>query len=99
MKSKLRRFTQCHEQKCNDAIKQAFSLASIDRIVTILDPLTGEEVKRSLHEVAGSRLARRTFIGNIYKRVKGPNLVVILSVHKERKAARPSTVTEKSTTK
>jgi len=71
------------EQKYNDAIKKAFKLAEIDRIVTILDPLANEEVKKPLHEVASSHMARRTFIGNIYKKVKDPNLIGALSGHKE----------------
>lgn len=71
------------EQKYNDAIKKAFELAEINRIVTILDPLTNEEVKKPLHEVVSSHMARRTFIGNIYKKVKDPNLIGALSGHKE----------------
>ena len=71
------------EQKYNDAIKRAFKLAEINRVVTILDPLTNEEVKKPLYEVVSSHMARRTFIGNIYKRVKDPNLVGALSGHKE----------------
>lgn len=71
------------EQKYNDAIKRAFKLSGIDRIVTILDPLTNEEVKKPLYEIASSHMARRTFIGNIYKKVKDPNLVGALSGHKE----------------
>jgi integrase len=71
------------EQKYNDAIKKAFQLAEIDRIVTILDPLTNEEVKKPLYEVASSHMARRTFIGNMYKKVKDPNLIGALSGHKE----------------
>ena len=71
------------EQKYNDAIKKAFELAEINRIVTILDPLTNEEVKKPLYEVASSHMARRTFIGNIYKKVKDPNLIGALSGHKE----------------
>ncbi len=71
------------EQKYNDTIKKIFKLAGVDRIVTILDPLTHNEVKRPLYEVASSHLARRTFIGNIYKKVKDPNLVSALSGHKE----------------
>ena len=58
-------------------------LAEIDRIVTILDSVTGEEVKKPLYEVASSHMARRTFIGNLYKKVKDPNLVGSLSGHKE----------------
>lgn len=71
------------EQKYNDAIKKAFELAEVNRIVTILDPLTNEEVKKPLFEVASSHMARRTFIGNIYKKVKDPNLIGALSGHKE----------------
>ena len=65
----------------NDKAKEI--LEGVDRIVTILDPLTRDEVKKPLYEVASSHLARRTFIGNIYKKVKDPNLVSALSGHKE----------------
>ncbi len=71
------------EQKYNDAIKKAFQLAELNRTVTVLDPLTNEEVKKPLYEVASSHMARRTFIGNIYKKVKDPNLIGALSGHKE----------------
>lgn len=70
-------------QKYNDAIKRMIKLAEIDRIVTILDSVTGEEVKKPIHEVASSHMARRTFVGNLYKKVKDPNLVGSLSGHKE----------------
>lgn len=33
------------EQKYNEAIKKIFKLSGVDRIVTILDPLTRDEVK------------------------------------------------------
>jgi integrase len=72
-----------YEQKYNEAIKEAFKLAEINRVVTILDPLTNEDVKKPLYEVVSSHMARRTFIGNIYKKVKDPNLVGALSGHKE----------------
>ncbi len=45
--------------------------------------LDAAEEKRSLNEIASSHLARRTFIGNLYKKVKDPNLVGSLSGHKE----------------
>ena len=41
------------------------------------------EEKRAINEIASSHLAWRTFIGNIYKEVKDPNLVGALSGHKE----------------
>ena len=71
------------EQQYNYAIKEAFKLAGINCTVTILDPLTNQEVKKPLYEVVSSHMARRTFIGNIYKKVKDPNLVGALSGHKE----------------
>ena len=71
------------EQDYNRKIKIAFQRAGLDRIVTVLDQQTRQEVQRPLYEVASSHMARRTFIGNIYKKVKDPNLVGALSGHKE----------------
>lgn len=70
-------------QKYNVAIKKIFKECGITRIVTILNPTTGEEEQRPINEIASSHLARRTFVGNLYKKVKGPNLVGALSGHKE----------------
>ena len=50
---------------------------------SVLDQQTRQEIQRPLYEVASSHMARRTFIGNIYKKVKDPNLVGALSGHKE----------------
>ena len=41
------------------------------------------EVKRPIFGVASSHMARRTFFGDIYRKVKDPNLVSALSGHKE----------------
>ena len=71
------------EQDYNRKIKEAFKRAGLDRMVTILDQQTREEVQKPLCEVASSHMARRSFIGNIYKKVKDPNLVGALSGHKE----------------
>lgn len=70
-------------QRYNDAIKEMCRLAGIDRKVTIINPTTGEEEKRPIYELASSHMARRTFVGNLYKKVKDPNLVGTLSGHKE----------------
>lgn len=70
-------------QKYNDDIKDVFTLAGLTRRVTVLDPLTRKEVKRPLNEVASSHLARRTFIGNLYRQVKDPNLIASMSGHAE----------------
>lgn len=71
------------EQNYNYAIKDMFAAAELKRMVTIINPTTGEEEKRPLNEIASSHLARRTFVGNLYKKVKDPNLVGALSGHKE----------------
>lgn len=70
-------------QKYNDAIKKAFTICDVKRMVTVLNPSTGREEKRPLNELASSHLARRTFVGNLYKKVKDPNLVGSLSGHAE----------------
>ena len=71
------------EQRYNDAIKEIFKIAGIIRIVTVINPTTRNEEKRPINEIASSHLARRTFVGNLYKQVKDPNLVGVLSGHKE----------------
>lgn len=50
-------------------------------MVTILDTVTGKEVQKPICDVATSHMARRNFIGNLYKKVKDPNLVASLSGH------------------
>lgn len=71
------------DQNYNYAIKEVFTLAGLTRPVTILNPTTRQEEKRPLNEVASSHLARRCFIGNLYKQVKDPNLIGKLSGHTE----------------
>ena len=84
------------EQKYRLAIKDMIRLAGIDRPVTILNPTTGKPETRPLYEIASSHLARRTFIGNLYKQVKDPNLIGSLSGHAEgsRAFARYRTIDE-----
>ena len=71
------------EQQYNKAIKRIFKAAGLKRLVTVINPTTREEEKRVLYEIASSHLARRAFVGNLYKQVKDPNLVGALSGHKE----------------
>ena len=71
------------KQKYNEAIKRCFLAARLTRPVAVLDPVTREEKKRPLNEVASSHLARRTFIGNLYKQVADPNLIGAMSGHTE----------------
>lgn len=71
------------DQNYNYAIKEIFTAAGLNRKVTVLNPTTREEEKRPLNEIASSHLARRCFIGNLYKQVKDPNLIGKLSGHVE----------------
>lgn len=70
------------DQKYNDAIKEIFRICGVTRIVTVLNPVTSEEEKRPINEVASSNMARRTFTGNLYKRVKDQNLISSMTGHK-----------------
>ena len=68
-------------QKYNEAIKRCFLAARLTRPVSVLDPVSRREVKRPLNEIASSHLARRTFIGNLYRQVKDQNIVGAMSGH------------------
>lgn len=74
-------FNFCSLYHYNKFIKLAFKLADINRMVAILDPLTGEEVIRNMNEIISSHAARRFFIGTIYNEVQDPNLIGELSGH------------------
>lgn len=63
------------------ALAFAFRLGS--RVVTIVNPVTKQSEQHPICDVASSHMARRTFIGNLYKKVKDPNLVGKLSGHCE----------------
>lgn len=70
-------------QKYNDYIKRCFKHAGLTRPVTILDQVTREHKQMPICDIASSHMARRTFVGNLYKQVKDPNLVGALSGHKD----------------
>ncbi len=57
-------------QKYNDYIKELFKFANITRTVTRLNPLTRQEERVSIADIASSHMARRTFIGILHKKVK-----------------------------
>ena len=75
------------QPKYNDAIKLIFEQAGITRNVTCLNPLTGKEEKKPIHRIASSHMARRTFVGNLYKQVLDPNIVASMSGHAENSRA------------
>lgn len=71
------------QQQYNRDIKEMFRLSGLTRVVTVINPTTREEEQRPICEIASSHLARRCFVGNLYKKVKDPNLIGKLSGHKE----------------
>ncbi len=71
----------------NRSIRQLIKMADITRKVSVIDKLTKKEVLKPLTEVASSHMARRTFIGNLYNKVKDPNLIASMSGHCENSKA------------
>jgi integrase len=69
--------------KLNDLIRASLKKAGINRVVTIVNPRTKQSEQHPICDIASSHMARRTFIGNLYKKVKDPNLVGKLSGHCE----------------
>ena len=67
----------------NATIRKLLTLAGITRNVPVLDPKTHEEIMKPINEIASSHMARRVFIGNLYKQVKDPELVASMSGHAE----------------
>lgn len=65
----------------NYVIKKILKLAGITRRVVVVNPKTREGESRRIYEVASSHMARRTFIGNIFKKFKDQSLVSELSGH------------------
>ena len=82
-KSKTNLFPFMTTGKLNDLIRVALREAGITRVVTIVNPVTKQSEQHPICDVASSHMARRTFIGNLYKKVKDPNLVGKLSGHCE----------------
>ena len=71
------------QQKYNIAIKKVLSTVGIIRNVTILNPTTRQYEQRRICDIAGSHMCRRNFIGNLYNKVKDPNLIASMTGHVE----------------
>lgn len=65
----------------DQSIKKLFKICGITRMVTVRNPITGADEQRPINEVASSHMARRTFIGNLYKKVRDPQLIGALTGH------------------
>lgn len=76
-------FPYYNTAKINDLVKLALKKAGVTRVVTIMNPITKMSEQHPICDVASSHMARRTFIDNLYKKVKDPNLVGKLSGHCE----------------
>lgn len=74
-------------QSYNNSIKEIFRKCGVNRMVTILNPATGQEEKRPICDVASSHMARRCFVGNLYKRWADPSVICPMSGHKQGSAA------------
>lgn len=70
-------------QKYNEAIKEIFKLCGINRMVIVLNPISGEQEAKHMYEVASSHMARRCFVGNLYNQGLDPNLISSMSGHVE----------------
>jgi integrase len=71
------------EKRYNEAIREVFVRCGITRIVTRLNPSTGKEEQRPINELASSHMARKCFVGALYKKVRDPSLIGALSGHAE----------------
>lgn len=74
-------------QNYNYAIKEILKKAGVIRLVTTLNQLTRKEEKRPIYEVASSHMARRTFIGNLYKQVQDPHMISSVTGHSDNSRA------------
>lgn len=78
-----RLFPFISSQKYNDAIKKIFKLCGVTRNVVVRDPATGNSEIKPICDIASSHMARRTFAGAAYKKVKDPNVVAKMTGHVE----------------
>jgi integrase len=76
-------FPYITDQRYNDYIKDLFKEVGLDRIVTRLNPISREEEKLPLYDVASSHLARRTFVGILHKSNVKNEIIASMSGHKK----------------
>lgn len=78
---KGRLFPFISPQKYNDTIKDILRVCGINRVITKPNSVTGAEEQHPIWKVASSHMARRTFVGNLYKEIQDPNLIGSMSGH------------------
>ena len=74
-------------ERINRKLKKLFALCGFTRQVQVLNPITRKEEQKQLCEVVSTHMARRTFIGLLYKQVKDPNLIASMSGHAQNSTA------------
>lgn len=75
------------KQAYNEAIREILRICQIKRNIIRLNPTTREPETISICDAASSHIARRTFIGNLYKKVKDPNLISSMTGHSQNSKA------------
>lgn len=84
---KGRLFPFISNNKYNERLKELFEKAGLTRMVFVLNPRTGAPQQVPLNTVASSHMARRTFIGNLYNKIKDPVIISAMSGHAEHSRA------------
>ena len=67
----------------NKNIRKILKHVGINRKVVVINLMTRESEMKPLCDVATTHTARKTFIGNLYKKVKDPSLAASLSGHND----------------
>lgn len=80
-------FPYIASQKYNEDLKVIFKLAELNRVVTVLNPQGRMPESKPLHELACSHLARRTFVGIMYKNCPNKSIIASMSGHNENSRA------------
>lgn len=77
------------EQKYNVYLKELFKHenVAINRIVTIADPKTRKSKQVKISDIATSHMARRVFVGNLYKKGIKNEIIASMSGHVENSKA------------
>ena len=65
----------------NRNLRALFKHCGLCRMVSVLNPVTRQEEQKPLYEVASTHMARRTFVGLLYKQIKDPNIIGSMSGH------------------
>jgi integrase len=71
------------DQKYNVYLKELFRLLEINRVVSIADPKTRQDKQVPICELVSSHMARRCFVGSLYKKSVKNEIIASMSGHAE----------------